>query len=131
MLAVKSYPPEAFAAARQRMAALLDGLEASSGWPATGHAAALEAWVLALEAHFIHRMRGQEGKVAGPLHELRWLAEAIVGDGLFPTPAAALKYRPEASCCGLAPGAPLVLEAARLRRLLDGVLAELEARFGA
>jgi hypothetical protein len=76
VLARKSYTAAEVETARQAMATYVDRIRAL---PADGAADLVPALVIVLDAQFLHRMRGQEGKAAdSPLKRARTLAEQVV-----------------------------------------------------
>ena len=96
MLARKSYTAAEVATARSAM----------DRWLAAASPDIVDALVIALDAQFLHRMRGQEGKAAdSPLKRARTLAEAAGA------------------------GEAIDLDLAGLRTLADEFYAEIEIRF--
>ena len=88
-----------------------------------------EALTLALDRHFVHRLRVVAGKDGNPLNEVAVLAESLLGDGGVVRPSSGIKVDRERSVLGLAPGDPVALSAADFERLADAFLTELEYRF--
>ena len=85
--------------------------------------------VLALDAYFVHRGRGQEGKDGNPLNEVRMLCDAIRDNDGVLAANSTIKYRPEASVLGLAIGDRVDVDVAAFRRLAEAVFDEIEKRF--
>ena len=105
MLAVKSFPQSYVDAVRTRFddqLAAYAALGVSDERFERGYAPVL---VLALESCFVHRMRGQEGKAANPLAQVRDLAAQI------------------------AAGEPVELTLADFRQLSADYLAAIEEKF--
>ncbi|SEQ00776.1 hypothetical protein SAMN05428969_1515 [Devosia sp. YR412] len=139
MLAVSSYPEVyvQLAAARveEQIVAYAALADATKGQPAAE--AALAAFapgyfataLLALDHHFMHRMRGAEGKDGNPLNEVRMLGDAIMShDGVL-TGDKTIKYDPAKSLTGIALGQAVVLDAESFSRLARSYIAEIGKRF--
>lgn len=139
MLAVTSYPEvyvqltavkvdeqlQAYAA----LAAAVKGnqqAEAALAAFAPGH---FNAMLLALDHHFMHRMRGAEGKDGNPLNEVRMLSDSIMeNDGLLKENKT-IKYKADKAVAGIAVGQSIALDAETFARLARAYLAELGTRF--
>ncbi|MEJ2864805.1 hypothetical protein [Actinomycetospora flava] len=88
------------------------------------------ALLLALDRRFVHRIRAESGKDTNPVTELELLAESLLDhDGVL-TPNKVIRYEPERSVLGLAPGARISPDADAVERLADAFLTELAVRFG-
>lgn len=122
MLSVKSYEPAFVANCRARMKAALAA--------APDNPLILNELIVAMEASFVHRMRGQEGKDGNPLNELRMLANAIVGNGAKFAADSTIKYDPVKAITGIAVGDTIAPDKAMIECLADAVFAEIEKRFG-
>jgi hypothetical protein len=91
--------------------------------------------LLALDSYFTHRGRGQEGKDGNPLNEVRMITDSLQGNdahgAIVPLLAtnSTIKYQPENSVLGLAPGDPLDLSVAEYEKLAVAFLDELEKKF--
>ncbi len=126
MLAVKTYPTDYVDQCRDRVSALLDAYSGSDDFEPLfcDHA------VLALDHYFVHRQRGMEGKDGNPANEVRVLAESIAeNDGVLREDKQ-IKLKPDTSVLGLAPGDPIRLTVADVRRLADAYFEEIPKRFG-
>ena len=60
--------------------------------------------VLSLDEYFVHRLRGVEGKDGNPLNEVRMIADSVMLHGGVLTVENAIKWNPETTVLGLAPG---------------------------
>lgn len=139
MLAVISYPEvyvqltaakvEEQLAAYAALAAAVKGngkAEAALAAFAPGH---FNSMLLALDHHFMHRMRGAEGKDGNPLNEVRMLSDAIMEhDGVLQENKT-IKYKTEKSVVGIAVGQTIALDAERFEKLAKAYIAELGKRF--
>ncbi len=139
MLAVTSYPEvyvqltaaklEEQLVAYAALAASVKGnakAEAALAAFAPGH---FNAMLLALDHHFMHRMRGAEGKDGNPLNEVRMLSDSIMEhDGVLKENKT-IKYKPEKAVAGIAPGQTIALDAATFERLAKAYIGELGQRF--
>jgi hypothetical protein len=85
--------------------------------------------VLVLDALFMHRGRGQEGKDGNPLNEVRVLSTSILENGGVLAKDKQIKQDPERSVLGLAPGDEIVITREQLGSLGEAYFAEVEARF--
>lgn len=121
MLSVKSYDKAYVIACRTRIASALAALPEDP--------APLNEMVVSLDASFVHRMRGQEGKDGNPLNEVRMLADSILTNGAVFAADSTIKFKPEASVTNLAFGEPVALDKATFAKLANAVLAEIESRF--
>lgn len=139
MLAVTSYPEvyvqltaakvdeqlQAYAA----LAAAVKGnqqAEAALVAFAPGH---FNAMLLALDHHFMHRIRGAEGKDGNPLNEVRMLSDSIMeNDGVLKENKT-IKYKADKAVAGIAVGQSIALDAETFARLARAYLAELGTRF--
>jgi hypothetical protein len=141
MLGRKTYTPEELDHARTAIAGqlaayrrLADAIEATGDPRAQAALEAFEprfaeALTVALDRHFVHRLRAVAGKDGNPLNEVAVLAESLVVGGGVVRPGSGIKLDPERSVLGHAPGDAIALSAADVERLADAFLGELEARF--
>lgn len=139
MLAVTSYPEvyvqltaakvDEQLAAYAALAAAVKGnpkAEAALAVFAPGH---FNAMLLALDHHFMHRMRGAEGKDGNPLNEVRMLSDSIMEhDGVLKENKT-IKYKAEKAVAGIEPGQTIALDAETFERLAKAYIAELGKRF--
>ena len=139
MLSVTSYPEvyvqltaakvEAQLAAFADLAAAVEGnakAEAALAAFAPGH---FSAMLLALDHHFMHRMRGAEGKDGNPLNEVRMLVDAIMeNDGVLKANST-IKYDPARSVTGISVGETIALDAPTFEKLAKAYVAEIGKRF--
>ena len=139
MLAVTSYPEvyvqltasriDEQLAAYAALAAAVKGnarAEAALAEFAPGH---FNAMLLALDYHFMHRMRGAEGKDGNPLNEVRMLGDAIMeNDGVMKANST-IKYNTAKSVTGISVGEMIALDAETFGRLAKAYVAEIGKRF--
>ena len=139
MLAVTSYPEvyvQLTAAKVDEQVATYAALAASVKGNAKAEAALaafapgyFNAMLLALDHHFMHRMRGAEGKDGNALNEVRMLGDAIMEhDGVLQENKT-IKYRAEKSVAGIAVGETVALDAETFGRLAQAYVAEIGKRF--
>ena len=139
MLAVTRYPEvyvqltaskvDEQIAAYRALAAAVQGharAEAALAAFAPGH---FNAMLLALDHHFMHRMRGAEGKDGNPLNEVRLLGDALMEHEGVLTENKTIRYDPAKSVTGLKAGETVALDAATFERLARAYLAEIGKRF--
>lgn len=85
--------------------------------------------LLALDHHFMHRMRGAEGKDGNPLNEVRMLSDAIMEtDGVLKENKT-IKYKAEKAVAGVGVGETIALDAATFDKLAKAYVAEIGKRF--
>ena len=140
MLGRKSYPREYIKACRTRVDAQLRSFKALSR--AAGKdpkaASALESFepaffnnlVVVLDASFVHRLRGVEGKDGNPLNEVRVLGASIMENGEVMGADPTIKMDPAKSVLGYKVGDKIRVHQAEFARLADAFFAELEKKFG-
>lgn len=139
MLAVTSYPEvyvQLTAAKVDEQLAAYAALEAAVKGNAQAEAALaafapgyFNAMLLALDHHFMHRLRGAEGKDGNPLNEARMLSDAIMeNDGVLQENKT-IKYKAEKAAAGIEPGQTIVLDAEKFGRLATAYIAEIAKRF--
>lgn len=85
--------------------------------------------VLALDHHFLHRARGQEGKDGNPLNEVRVICDSLTDNGGVMTATKAIKLKAADSVLGYEDGDEIKLNEEQFRRLSDGFFTELESRY--
>jgi len=139
VLAVTSYPEvyvqltaakiEEQLAAYEALAAAVKGnakAEAALAAFAPGH---FNSMLLALDHHFMHRMRGAEGKDGNPLNEVRMLSDSLMEhDGVL-RENKTIKYKSEKAVAGIAVGQTIALDAGTFERLAKAYVEELGKRF--
>jgi hypothetical protein len=87
------------------------------------------AMLLALDHHFMNRLRGAEGKDGNPLNEVRMLGDAIMeNDGVLKENKT-IKYKAENAVAGIAVGEKIALDAQTFERLAKAYIAEIGKRF--
>ena len=85
--------------------------------------------VLVLDALFMHRGRGQEGKDGNPLNEVRLLAASLTeNDGVL-VKDKQIKQGADLGVLGLEPGDQISISREQLGSLADAYFAEIAARF--
>ena len=128
MLAVSNYSQAHVDRTRRRIEADTAAFVAADASP-DAEAAFFNNMVLALDHYFLHRVRKQEGKDGNPLNEVRVLCDSLTeNDGVF-VGDGTIKLKPEETVLGLEPGDEIRLTEDDFRRLADGFLAEIEARY--
>lgn len=144
MLAKGNYPQEYVNWCRtqvdQQLVAyddLLDaiGLDASDNQTAVG--SAVESFthrffnhlVIALNAYFVHRTQGQEGKDGNPLNEVRVLCRSLMEHDGTLVADKQIKLDPSTSVLGYHPGEEILLDEEDFTRLSEAFFAEIERKF--
>ena len=127
MLGRNSYEPEELETARAAVKRQL------ADWQASGAGGDLEATyfnsaVLALDRFFVHRIRKFTGKDTNPLSEVELLADSLMSNGGRLDVGTVVKYQPDASVLGLAPGDEIRISADDYDRLATAFLDEVEKR---
>jgi hypothetical protein len=87
--------------------------------------------LISLDASFVHRLRGKEGKDGNPLNEVRVLVGSLLLHGGVLTQDRTITLKPDASVLGLSTGDPVRLRQRDFVRLSEAFFAELEGRFAA
>jgi hypothetical protein len=135
VLGRKTFTPAEIDRARRGLDAHLSAVrDAMAGLDAGPVREALErestlAGLLALDRAFVHRIRAASGKDANPLNEVELLVESLLDhDGVLTTNKV-IKYTPEQTVLGIAPGARIALTVDDLARLGAAFFTELEKRF--
>lgn len=123
MLAVKSYDACYIKAVHDRIAAALAVVPDDPRM--------LNELIVALDASFVHRMRGQEGKDGNPLNEVRMLANAIITNKSVFNADSTIKYNSDKSITGQIIGKDIALNRRTVERLLAAVIKEIRTRFAA
>lgn len=139
MLAVTSYPEVyiQLTAARieEQLAAYAALADAASGNAKAEAALAafapgyFNSMLLALDHHFMHRMRGAEGKDGNPLNEVRMLVESITENDGVMRENKTIKYKAATAVAGIAVGESIALDAGTFERLAKAYVAEIGKRF--
>lgn len=134
MLGKKTYDQDYIDASKKAFNAELAAYRKLAG---TGDAAAVKKFeptycahqVLALEAYFVHRLRGVEGKDGNPCNEVRVIANSWMENGGVMAADSQIKLDPEKSVTGLAVGDKIVIDEKTLTKLAKAYFAEIEKRF--
>jgi hypothetical protein len=134
MLAVTRYPKDYVTACRKRMDEQLAAYTALAKSGSKADSARFEPLfcanlVLALDACFVHRTRGLEGKDGNPLNEVRMLCASILQHDAVLTADKTIKYDPERSVLKLAIGDRVALSAADFKRVAAAFFQEIGAKF--
>ena len=131
MLAVSSYKPDYVQACHASITAQLDQFRALPAGKAKDAFAPgyFNAMLLVLDSYFLHRQRSNEGKEGGPLNELRMLCDGIKDNAGVMGKSTTIKYRPENSVTGVAPGETITLDAKRFEALADAVFGDVLSRY--
>ena len=85
--------------------------------------------LLALDHHFMHRMRGAEGKDGNPLNEVRLLCDAIMENEGRMSASKTIHYKPETSILKFRAGDEIRLNADDFARLSAAFFDEIETRY--
>ncbi len=134
MLAASTYPQDYVDDCRAAVAAQLETYDTLA---ATADEGALAAFAprffahmtLALDAYFMHRQRGKEGKDGNAMNEVRLLCAAIMEHGAALQADKQIKLKPETSVLGLAAGDVIVLDRDGFGRLADAYFDAIAAAF--
>lgn len=125
------------AAVKERLAAY-KALAASSGSSKDKKAPAILAAfepifcntvILALDRHFVHRLRMVTGKDGTPLNELEMLADALINNKGKLRRSTVIRYVPEESILKLKIGAYVSMTLAQLEQFAEAVFDELESKY--
>jgi hypothetical protein len=84
---------------------------------------------LALDRHFVHRIRAVSGKDGNPLNEVELMAESLMNDGGVMQGSNVIKLKPDETVLKLSPGDEIRLSDSDFERLSAAFLAEIEGRF--
>ena len=127
MLGRNSYEPEELENARPTAKKQL------ADWRSSGAGGDLETsyfngLVLALDRPFVHRIRKMTGKDTNPLSEVELVVDSLIDNGGRFDVGTVVKYQPEKSVLGLAPGDQIRLTADDYERLAAAFIDELENR---
>jgi hypothetical protein len=134
LLGVSSYSQAYVDSVRASVAGQLAAYKAMAKTAKAGTVAKFEPLftanlVLALDAAFVHRLRGKEGKDGNPLNEVRLLsASLLTNDGVL-TADKTIKYKAEQSVLGLDIGDTITVSEADFAKLAQAFLAEIEVKF--
>lgn len=131
MLCVNKYKKDYVAACRSKMEAQMKAYKALPKSPA------LEVFeplffgnlVLAMDAFFVHRSRGLEGKDGNPLNEVRMICNSILTNESVLTADKTIKWSAEKSVLKLQIGSTIRFKESDFVRLFKAYFAEMEARF--
>jgi hypothetical protein len=85
--------------------------------------------VLVLDASFVHRLRGKEGKDGNPLNEVRMLCTSLLQNNRKMTADKTVKYKPEQSVLKYEIGDTIALSDPDFARLADAFFAEIEKKY--
>lgn len=85
--------------------------------------------VIRLDAAFVHRMRGREGKDGNALNEVRVLSGSLLEHGGIVTIEKSIKWTPATTVLGLDAGDTIAVRADEFARLADAFLIDLEAKY--
>lgn len=131
MLAATTYPKDHVDAAREKVDAQIAAYRKAVKPGDPFDAVFFNDLLIVLDAHFLHRGRGQEGKDGNALNESRVLCSSLITHGGVFMPDKTIKLKPEASVLGHAPGDTIALDEAGFRALAAAFLTEIEVRFPA
>jgi hypothetical protein len=144
MLSVSSYPKEYIEACHTKVATQIstyEGLaEAADTFAPSGSniKEAIEAiervyfgnLLLALDAHFVHRLRAKEGKDGNPLNEVRMLCSSMMTNNNVLGVDKTIKYVPEKALLEYRLGDEIKLSKQDFMRLSEAFLADIERKYG-
>ena len=127
MLGRNSYAPEELESARTAVQKQL------ADWRSSGADGDLEttyfnSLVLTLDRPFVHRIRKMTGKDTNPLAEVELLVDSLIGNAGRFEAGTVIKWQPDKSVLGLAPGDEIRLTADAYERLATAFLDELAER---
>lgn len=128
MLAVKRYEKDYVEGCESQMNAQLDA------WDTIETSGEFERLFFAnltivLDAYFVHRSRGMEGKDGNPLNEVRMICHSILAHGSVFTAESTVLWQPEKSVLGLRAGDPIRLGEAQFRLLAEAYFSEIRRKF--
>jgi len=87
--------------------------------------------IIVLDAYFVNRTRGIEGKDGNPMNEVRMLAASILHhDGVF-TADTSIRYKQDTAVLGLALGDTISLTVDQVRALTTAYFDAIQERFTA
>ncbi len=144
MLGTSHYSAAYVQACRDEVAAqirayrdLVGAASKASGMSLTRIDAALAAFepaffnnlLIALEARFMHRLRGVEGKDGNPLNEVRMLAASLMDNGGVLAENKTVRYQPSRSVLRIDIGERIHLNADDFEALCALFLDEIEKKF--
>lgn len=146
MLSVTSYPPEFIDGCRDRVrdqvSAYRDLEDAARAAAGAGGDAGLDAafaafapqffntLVLVLDASFVHRARGKEGKDGNPMNEVRVLCTSLLEHGGVLTADKQIKLKAATSVLHLEAGDPIALTETDFGRLADAYFDAIAGTYG-
>ena len=129
MLGRNSYALAELEAAKSEVARQLAAFDSLPGDDPVFEATFFNSMVVALDRRFVHRVRTVTGKNTNPLSELEAITESLLDHkGMF-TPGSVVKWVPEQSITGLAPGDRIALTRDQFDRLSTATFAVLESKF--
>ena len=131
MLGRNSYSSDEIEACRDTADALLAAWQADEVEDSTLENLVFGQAVIALDAWFVHRLRGMEGKDANALNEVRVLARSLMENGGTVMEDTQIALDPDRSVLGLRVGEPVRLTLQQYTRLSDAFFREIERRFRA
>jgi hypothetical protein len=123
MLAVTTYSPEYISQVRARFEAHVTSLSDVD-------APVFNMLVLALDRHFVHRVRNREGKDGNAINEVRMLCDSLTENEGVLTANSTIKYRASESVLGLEIGDPISVSRDGFARLVGAFLDEMSVRYG-
>jgi hypothetical protein len=137
MLSMTIYEPAYISAARADVKQRVEMFAALRAGAGKSGVAAVDAFeptffndqVIRLEAAFVHRMRGREGKDGNPLNEVRILAGSLLEHGGTVEVEKSIKWKADQTVLGLAAGDTIALSADDFVRLADAFFTDLEAKY--
>jgi hypothetical protein len=144
MLATSTYTKEYVDACRSKVAAHVSAYDrlvvAATGGAATSSSpikVAIDAFepihfgnlLLALDGHFVHRLRAVEGKDGNPLNEARMLCNSMMNNNNVLQADKTIKYAPGKAVLEYEIGEPIRLTARDFVLLSEAFLAEVEKKY--
>ncbi|MET1071265.1 MAG: hypothetical protein ABWY11_01325 [Umezawaea sp.] len=139
VLAMSSYPQQYVDECRARIDAQVEAYRAvvAAGGAGAPFKAAADAFepvffnnlLLALESHFVHRLRAKEAKDGNPLNEVRVLSSSLVSAGGVFTADKTIKMNPEHTVLKYRVGDVIAVREADFVALAKAYFAELELKY--
>ena len=129
MLGRNSYSSDDVEACRDTADALLAAWQANEIEDSTLENLVFGQAVIALDAWFVHRLRGMEGKDANAMDEVRVLADSLIANGGVLRVEGPISWVPERTVLRLGVGDEVLVTADGYERLAAAYLSAMEAAY--